>query len=341
MTSENTGNTGAIGQSDRAVPHRADPDAVEYAGAQRRLRAAYAPTWWEYLGPSGAAKILVLAGLVALLYWGQLYRMVSLWQQPDWSHGFLIPVFALYILNTRRQELLTIERRGSMWGLPAVLLSLAVYTACTYLKIGYLPDLSLISTIAGLVLLVLGWRSLWLTIFPIGFLLLAIPPPDRLYRALTQPLQQGVAAVSTTLLNLFPGADVSREGFQIGFQMDSGLTGSFAVVGACSGMRSLMAFIALGLAMAYFTPRAMWQRIAMAVVVVPVAVFCNVLRVIITGGLQMYGYAHLAKGTTHTMLGFLAFGVGFAVYLLILYVLDHLMVEESPEEAAETAGGAK
>jgi exosortase len=298
-----------------------------------------APGWWEYLGPVGTAKILLLVALMAWLYWGHLYRMFRLWQQPDWSHGFLIPVFALYILNTRRRELLTDEHRGSPWGLLAVVFSLAVYAVSTYLKYGYPQPLSIVSTIAGLVLLVRGWRGLWLTLFPISFLVLAIPPPDRLYRALTQPLQQGVAAVSSFFLNLFPGADVDRQGFQIYFRMDNGLENSFAVAGACSGMRSLMAFVALGLAMAYFAPRAVWQRIAMAAAVVPVAFACNVLRVIVTGALQMYGYPHLAKGTTHTMIGFAAFGIGFALYLAILWVFDHLFVDEASHSGEPAAGG--
>jgi exosortase len=339
MSAEISGGKSAAGRQEDAVRAQVETNPATCAAAIPRSAAApgalrrnsAGPTWWGYLGSVGVVKVLLLVALVAWLYWGRIQRMFLLWQQPDWSHGFLIPLFALYIVNARRRDLLTGVHPGSIWGLPVVILSLAAYTACIYLKIGYLPDLSLVSMIAGLVLLVVGWRALWLTLFPIGFLMLAIPPPERIYRAFTQPLQHGVAVVSTALLNLFPGADVSHEGFQVNFQMSSGLTGSFAIAGACSGMRSLMAFIALGLAMAYFTPRAIWQRIAMAVVVLPVAVFCNVLRVLITGALQMYGYAHLAKGTTHTMLGFLSFGIGFALYLLILYVLDHLYVEEAPD----------
>ena len=160
--------------------------------------------------------------------------------------------------------------------------------------------------IAGLVLLLRGWRSLWLALFPLAFLFLAIPPPDRLYREITQPLQQFAAAVASFVLSLVTRFDISREGFNITYNADSGQIESFAVAGACSGMRSLMAFAALGLAMACFAPRPAWQRLAIAVAVVPVALFCNILRVVVSGGLQMYGYKHLAVGTPHTLLGFFA-----------------------------------
>jgi len=93
-------------------------------------------------------------------------------------------------------------------------------------------------------------------------------------------------------------------------------------------MRSLMAFVALGLAMAYFAPRPAWHRVAMAVLVVPVALFCNILRVVITGGFQMYGHPNLAAGTPHTILGLFLFGLGFVIYLGVLWVLDHLFLEE-------------
>jgi exosortase len=114
--------------------------------------------------------------------------------------------------------------------------------------------------------------------------------------------------------------------------IDSGRSGQFTVAGACSGMRSLMAFIALGRAMAYFAPRPAWHRVAMAVLVVPVALFCNVVRVIVTGSLQMGGYPSLSSGTPHTILGLLLFGLGFAIYLGVLWVLDNLFSEERADE---------
>ena len=166
-----------------------------------------------------------------------------------------------------------------------------------------------------------------LTLFPIGFLLLAIPPPDRLYRSLTQPLQQGAASIAAFILRTFPGSEIEQSGINIAYYM-RGHTGTFTVAGACSGMRSLMAFVALGLATAYFTPRPAWHRVAMAVLVVPVALFCNILRVVVTGAFQMYQYGNLASGTPHTVLGLVTFGIGFAIYMGFLWILDHLFVEE-------------
>jgi len=125
--------------------------------------------------------------------------------------------------------------------------------------------------------------------------------------------------------------------------MEDSTDGMFAVAGACSGMRSLMAFVALGLAMAYMTRRPLWHRIALAVLVVPVALACNILRVIITGSFQMYGHSELASGTPHTVLGLLMFALGFSVYSLILWGLDHIFVEDNedgPGDQSQTTGVA-
>ncbi len=334
MTSKNEGRAVEEGNSGAG-------NAADGREAVRPCRPIDAdPDWWSFLGPVGTIKILVLAALMTWLYWDHFYRLYKYWQQPDWSHGFLLPLFCLYLVSARRRELLTGEHRGSLAGLPVMIGSLVVYAVSIRLKITYPQPLSIVTMIGGLVLFLRGWRTFWLTLFPICFLILAIPPPEYMYREITQPLQQGAAAASTFLLNAFPGTEVENSGINIQYFMDNGTTGEFTVAGACSGMRSLMAFVALGLALAYMTPRAVWQRVLMAVVVVPVALFCNILRVIFTGSMKMYGHEELATGTAHTILGFAVFGLGFMIYMGILWVLDHLFVEVSDGEARDSGAPA-
>jgi len=298
-----------------------------------------APTWAAALGSSGAIKLLVIAALVSWLYWPQYVRCFAKWQTPDWSHGFLIVPFCFYLVNMRRRELLIGRHEGSIIGLFLLIASIVAYFLSIRMKIGYPQPLSLVGVVAGLVLLLRGWRSLWYTAFPIGFFILAIPPPTRLYRQFTQPMQQLAATLSTWALNMFPQVlEVTRRGVNIEYWMAGGRDGAFTVANACSGMRSLMAFVALGLALAYMTPRPTWQRLAMAVFVVPVALLCNILRVIITGSLQMYELKDLAKGTPHTILGLIMFAFGFVLYMGLLWILDHLVVEEQGEPDLVSGG---
>jgi len=291
------------------------------------------------LGTVGLLKILALVALFGWLYSSHLLRLFHYWLRPDWSHGFLIPLFSLYLIHDKREQLLLGEHRGSLWGAALMGASVAAYVVSIVVKIGYPQPLTMVAMIAGVVLLIRGWRTLRVTLFPIGFLILAMPPPERLYRAVTQPLQKVAAAIAGQVLNVFPGADVERAGINIAYVMNGGRSGQFTVAGACSGMRSLMAFVALGLAMAYFAPRPTWHRVAMAVLVVPVAVFCNIVRVIVTGSLQMAGLPNLASGTPHTILGLLLFGLGFAIYLGVLWILDNLFTEEGSAGEGRTGSG--
>jgi exosortase len=304
----------------------------------RRSRQGAPLSWRESIGAAGLAKFLVLAALVTWLYEEQLYRMFVLWQKPDWSHGFLMPLFCLWMLHTRKKELLLGDHPGSLWGLVLSASAIVIYVAAIFMQIGYPQALSVIVLILGLVLLLRGWRTLRYSLFPISFMMLAIPPPERLYRAFTQPLQQFAASIATFVLRTFPGAEIEQAGINIAYYMRGGVSGAFTVAGACSGMRSLLAFVSLGLAMAYFAPRPAWHRVAMALFVVPVALFCNVVRVIVTGAFQMYDYGNLASGTPHTVLGLLMFGLGFAIYMAILWGLDHLFIEAEDEPPLPLGG---
>ncbi|MBK8269878.1 MAG: exosortase/archaeosortase family protein [Planctomycetes bacterium] len=299
--------------------------------------------WIEYLGPIGIAKIAALVGVLGWFYLDHLKRMSKVWQQPDWSHGYLVPVFALYLIHQNRRKLLDDRHEGSLAGLALIIASLALYVSAVMTQVGYPQPLTIVFVIAGLVLLMRGWESLKLTWFPLAFLFLAIPPPDRLYKEITQPLQQFAALVAKHILTLFPGVrEIERAGFNIAYYMENGRDGTFTVAGACSGMRSLMAFVAIGLAVAYMTQRPIWHRLMLAACVVPVALFCNIARVIITGSLQMYDRGNLATGTPHTILGLVMFGIGFSIYMGMIWILDHVFVEDTEVSgnATERAGDA-
>ncbi len=323
-------------------PEQGEPPSVSAADYAPAASAARRDVGWlEYLGASGLIRIGMLAAVLGWFYLDHLKRMSKVWQNPDWSHGYLVPFFALYLVHQNRRKLLNDRHVGSLWGLVVIVFALIVYAAAVSTKFGYPQPLTIVLVLAGLVLLIRGWETLKLTWFPLAFLFLAIPPPERLYREVTQPLQQAAAFVAKHVLSMFPGVyEVHRAGFSIAYYMDSGSEGTFTVAGACSGMRSLMAFMAIGLAMAYLTPRPVWHRILLGVSVIPVALFCNVARVIITGSLQMYGRGNLATGTPHTLLGLLMFGLGFAMYMGIIWMLDHLYVDDEDRSAADGEGAA-
>src|SRR5206468_3049238 len=162
------------------------------------------------------------------------------------------------------------------------------YAFCIWARLGWLQPLSMMPVIAGVVLLMGGWRLLGKLLAPILFLIFAMPPPQYRYRAIAQWLQQVVAAVAEPLLRMLPGIQIDRQGFQlVAYDVNGNKLAQFAVAGACSGMNSLLAFGAIGLAMAYLSRRPAWQRIVMILAIAPVALTCNIVRVLVTGTLMI------------------------------------------------------
>ena len=102
------------------------------------------------------------------------------------------------------------------------------------------------------------------------------------------------------------------------------------VAEACSGMRMLVAFLALGVAMAYVSLPTIWQRVALVVMGVPVAVFVNVLRVATLGVLTLFN-PDFAAGEFHHFIGLLWLVPAFMLYLLVLWVLSNLVVNDTGE----------
>jgi exosortase len=124
------------------------------------------------------AAVAVLALMLGALYYAILYKMGVQWyDDPDYSHGFLVPLMAAYFVWERRERLLAIPVQPSLAGiglLGAGLVMLIVGSVGAEL---YLQRTSLIVVLAGLVLLILGRASLHLLVFPIVFLLFMVPLP--------------------------------------------------------------------------------------------------------------------------------------------------------------------
>jgi exosortase len=291
--------------------------------------------------PAARVRIAVVAGLLLAAYWGTIrHALVARWlHEGDWSHGWLIPLFSLYFLATRKEELLHALPRPNYLGAALLALSLAAYFVSAWrLRMGYPQALSILGAVFGLTLLLGGWAIVKVAWFPILFLVFAIPLPDSIYVELTMPLRRLASSVAAAVMPIFvPGLHTQAQGVVIDYVMPGMPAGTLNVDEACSGMRSMMAFTALGVAMAYLGDRPVWQRIVMIVSCVPIAVLCNAIRVTVTGLMHVHGHPELARGTAHQMLGVLMFGIALGFYALIGYLLSHLFIE-GPDGEVEARG---
>ena len=300
-------------------------------------------TWREFIPPLARARIVIVTALIAAAYWGPIrHSLVSRWiHDGNWSHGWLVPGFGLYCLASRREELFRSRPQPSYLGAVVLFLSLLLYfVSAWWWSMTYPQAVSMVGTIFGATLLLGGWGIIRLAWFPIAFMFFAIPLPQWLYAQLTQGLQAFASSAAAAVMPLFaPGLWAEAQAVVIDYAMPGGGRGQLNVEEACSGMRLMMAFVTLGVAMAYLGDRPLWQRVIMLLSCVPIAVFCNTIRVTTTGLFFVYGRQDWATGTPHQLLGISMLVIALGLYALIGYILSHLFIE-GPEERSGEPGPA-
>ena len=289
---------------------------------------------WSSLGIHCFVKLFILALLFIGLYWTDISNIVSRWlSDSSWSHGFLIPFFSLYFINQKKDEILITEKRTNYLGLFALISLIILYILNTVqIKIAYGQPLIMIASIGAIVLFLGGWKLVKYLWLPIAYLFFAVPLPARLYREITIPMRQLAAKIASTLLSWVPELQATASGVVIDVVYKGKiLEPALDVAEACSGMRLLMAFLALGVAMAYLHDRPVWQRIILLLSTVPIAILCNIIRVTTTGFIYILIAPKYAQGIYHDALGMLMLPLAFILYGLLAKFMNLLFIEEDIE----------
>jgi len=219
------------------------------------------------------------AGLVWFLYFGNdswWAEYVGYLRGPDfmYSHAPLIPAVSVWLLWRQRRELLGATRQTAGWAAWLVALALVMYWVGHKTSLWRLTMVSLILMVWAAPLYLWGWQVGKRLMFPLGFLLFAVPL--NFVADLTNPLKRLVSAVSTVLLNM-GGVHVERSGAQI-FSVPHGRF-QLEVADACSGINSLIALVTLATIYGYVTRQRQWQRWVLVASAVPLAMVGNLVRV--------------------------------------------------------------
>jgi len=189
-----------------------------------------------------AAPFVLLAASFLLLYGGVVRHLVHDWiRDENYSHGFLIIPLALYFAWERRTRLAALSLAPSNIGLIIVFGSLGVLLAGVLGAELFLTRVSLIGLTAGSIVFLLGWQALRVLAFPVALLLLMIPIPALIFNQIAFPLQLLASQVGETALRTL-GVPVLREGNVIVLANTS-----LEVAEACSGIRSLISLLTLGI----------------------------------------------------------------------------------------------
>lgn len=297
--------------------------------------------------PSFPPATIVIASLTALAFFGLFFRWFakqgefSLAKLEDWGHAFFVPAIAAYLAWQRRHILATTTPRVFLPGILPVVLGIAVYLQYSYAPIPgthMIQGFAIVLTVFGIALTLVGPDTIRYLVLPIAFLAFGVTISDRIMLMITWPLQliasQG-AFVVLGVCGIVGGFQVDVEGNILTVITKSGEEFPLNVAQACSGMRMVVAFVALGGAVALLACRLWWQRIAVFLLAVPVALVMNIIRVAVLGLLTL-GDPDLAQGEAHTLIGTLLLIPGLGLFLAIVWALNKVV--ELPEPTKPSGG---
>ncbi|MFO0895661.1 MAG: exosortase/archaeosortase family protein [Phycisphaerales bacterium] len=294
------------------------------------------------LSPRAAlAAGLFLGAVVVAVFWDWFSLQVrsALDKPADWGHTLVIPFISGWFVWNSRKELAAMSFRPSWTGLLVLLLGMGWYSACLLgpaaIQHHNLRGLGVAVAIPGVCITILGWRSMRYLWFPLAYwAAFGQTVSEQLLQKVTLRLQDIAAQGAYFLLTIF-GFDTDISGNVLTVYRD-GVPHPLNVAEACSGMRMLVAFLALAVAMAAYGLPKLWQRVALFVMSVPVALAVNVLRVATLGMLSLADM-NFTEGEFHHFVGMVWLIPGFLMFLgvqWILAVLGEPWFQASPRKGA-------
>lgn len=240
--------------------------------------------------------------------------MFDIYTSPylDEGHGLLIPFVVLALYYWKRKEL--VAKPAGLWW-PA--LGIIGFALCLHL-VGFKSQQQRLSVMAfflglyGLAGLAWGWHWLKAAFFPFFLLVFCIPVAEYAV-PLTLPLRLLVSRIVEIIAHLGLAPDLIREGTQL---FDAQHTFAYEVAAACSGIRSLVALLALTTIYGFVNFKLPWQRAVMMLIALPLAILGNVVRLCFTIAVaESFGQA--AGKAVETDAGYLTFAVAIGCVFLI------------------------
>ncbi|MFL5340960.1 MAG: exosortase/archaeosortase family protein [Gemmataceae bacterium] len=274
-----------------------------------------------------AVAVALLAALALWAYWPTLSDMASRWTcDPQYSHGYLVPVFSLVLLWLRSNRMAEIRWQFRAGGLGwfAAALTIRYLNLVTY-NLDWLDAASLVLSVFGIVALAGGCQALKWAWPAVGFLMFMVPLPYRVERMLGGPLQPVATQCSTFLLQML-GFPAAAEGNVI-LLRDLKL----GVAEACSGLSMLLVFFALAVAFAAVLRRPLLDRGILVASALPIAVVVNVIRITVTGMLHVWVGTRIADLVFHDLAGWLMMPLALGLLWLEQRFLTYVLVEASPD----------
>lgn len=288
--------------------------------------------------PEGVVMLVLLMVAFGGLFfrWFKVQNLVSSTQIEDWGHAYFIPVISGYLVWRHRTTLARLQPSVFWPGLaPLVLGVMCYFLGVVGIKNHMFQGFALILTVLGAAILILGPAFLRFVFLPIAFLVFAVTVSEKIMIELTFPLQltasQGGFFV-LSMIGAISGFNVEVNGNLLKIIDSTGAEHPLDIAAACSGMRMVVAFFALGATTAILGCKLWWQRTALMLLAAPIAILINIGRVSVLGLLSLAD-SDLASGEAHTFIGTLLLIPGLGLFMLVVWILKKVVGAEA--EAAK------
>ena len=275
---------------------------------------------------------VLLLGIIALFWRWFVAQHEKSWGNGDWSHAYLVPIISGYLIWQNRRA---IERSEFTVFWPGVIPIFTGIWSYVYFIAG-IPNhlgqgLALVLVVFGLSLLLLGPRAMEHCFTAIAFLVFGITVPEMIMNLLTYPLQDLAASAGYFILKLIGvNADLAGNAITV-YDLKTGSPIPLTIAEQCSGMRTVIAFTALGTVVALVGTRLWWKRVVLVGLAPVVAVVLNAARIATLGLLSQYN-PKFSEGEAHMLIGTLLLVPGFLFYLAVLWALNKAAVEPSASD---------
>ncbi len=277
-----------------------------------------------YVYRFSAGALALLAAIAVMVYVGfarAIVFMIGQWNLDEFSHGYVIPFIALFLIWQRREMLRRVEFRGAWGGAAIVAVGLALDVVGRLSALYTIQHIALLLVIAGVVLAMAGWQALKVLGAPLGVLIFMVPLPNIALNTLSSELQLISSSFGVWLIRL-GGVPVLLEGNVIDL-------GSYKleVAQACSGLRYLLPLMTLAFLMACFFRVALWKRVLLFLSSIPLTLVMNSLRIAAIGFMVDQWGAGMAEGLVHQVQGWMMFMLSTAFLLLEVVLLTRVGAE--------------
>lgn len=284
----------------------------------------------EWTCPDWKARCVwsgVFALVTAYLFLPLIQSFIDRWAtEPQYSHGFAIPLMAAGLGWYLSDRISAGVARSHSWGLLFLITGIVMHILGVHVYVEAADCLGLLFCLTGGLLLIWGRRfvvGIWPAIL---FLVFMFPLPFRVERMLSGPLQLYGAEQSAYYIQMFGIPAVAKGSMILMGDLKLG------VAEACSGMRMLTVFVAISAATTIITSRTVWEKFVILISAIPIALFCNIGRIVATALAHTWFGKKTANLVFHDLSGWLMMPAAMLMLYLLLKLLDWLFIEAPQTE---------